>query len=172
MQFPGLLPTIDGSRRIRKNDMAYSLRRLDRDAMALDDWVALRHALWPHLSEQGHREEAAAILDHADRACAFLARNPERRAIGFAEATLRHDYVSGCTTSPVAFLEGIFVLPAWRRRGLARALCAAVESWAASLGCTEFASDTGLRNRASQQMHRALGFAETERVVFYRKRLK
>jgi aminoglycoside 6'-N-acetyltransferase I len=138
----------------------------------LEEWVTLRHALWPHLAAQAHREEAAAFLDETDRACAFLARDDAGQAIGFAEATLRQDYVNGCTTSPVAFLEGIFVRLEWRRRGAARCLCAAVETWAASLGCTEFASDTGLGNRASQRMHRSLGFEETERVVFYRKKLR
>jgi aminoglycoside 6'-N-acetyltransferase I len=139
---------------------------------SLEDWVALRRALWPRLGEQEHRTEAAAMLAEADRACAFLARNGDEHAIGFAEATLRQDYVNGCVTSPVAFLEGIFVLPEWRRQGAARCLCAAVEAWAARLGCSEFASDADVDNHASQQMHRALGFAETERVVFYRKKLK
>jgi aminoglycoside 6'-N-acetyltransferase I len=137
----------------------------------LAEWVRLRHALWPHLSEQRHRVEASSILERADRACSFLVRDAGMAAIGFAEATLRQDYVNGCTTSPVAFIEGIFVVPDWRRRGAARCLCDAIEEWAASLGCSELASDTDLGNRGSQRMHGALGFEETERVIFYRKLL-
>lgn len=89
--------------------------------------------------------------------------------MGFAEAALRHDYVNGCTTSPVAFLEGVYVRSRCRKRGVARLLCRAVERWAAGMGCSELASDTDLGNAASQQMHTALGFDETERVIYYRK---
>ena len=79
--------------------------------------------------------------------------------------------VNGCTTSPVAFLEGLYVLPEYRRRGVARRLCAAVEAWATALGCAELASDTWLDSIDSQRMHAALHFAETERVVYFSKPL-
>lgn len=59
--------------------------------------------------------------------------------------------------------------PESRRRGVARELTAAVEEWAASLGCRELASDADLDNLGSQSMHLALGFEETERAVFFRK---
>ena len=51
------------------------------------------------------------------------------------------------------------------------ALVSAVADWARSVGCLEFASDAALDNEASHAVHRALGFAETERVVFFRKGL-
>ena len=85
---------------------------------------------------------------------------------------MRPDYVNGCTASPVGFLEGLYVDPEFRHRGIARKLCRAVEDWAASLGCSEFASDVHLHNEASQKAHEALGFEETERVVYYRKSLR
>jgi len=136
---------------------------------ALGDWVALRRALWPHATLREHRREAASLLARAGDAVAFLARaDADAAAIGFAEATLRRDYVNGCTTSPVAFLEGLHVRPARRRRGVARRLVGAVRAWAVDLGCSELASDADLRNLASRRMHAALGFEETERVVFFR----
>jgi GNAT superfamily N-acetyltransferase len=90
-----------------------------------------------------------------------------------AEMAALHDRmpVNGCTTYPVAFLEGIYVDPDWRKRGIARLLCRAVEYWATDLGCSELASDTDLKNTDSQRMHTALDFEETERIVFYRKQL-
>ncbi|MBM6578825.1 GNAT family N-acetyltransferase [Microvirga sp. BT689] len=138
---------------------------------SLEDWITLRHALWPEAPEQDHRSEAQAMLWEQRQAIALLVRLPDGTPAGFAEAALRHDYVNGCATSPVAFLEGIYVQPEHRKQGLARLLCKAVEDWARSLGCTEFASDVLLENTASQGMHAALGFEETERVVYYRKPL-
>jgi aminoglycoside 6'-N-acetyltransferase I len=138
---------------------------------SLEEWANLRHALWPEAPVQDHRSEAAAMLWEQKKAAAFLVRLPDGTAAGFAEVALRHDYVNGCTTSPVTFLEGIYVEPEHRRRGLARLLCRAVENWAMHLGCREFASDALLENTASQNMHKALGFEETERVVYYRKPL-
>lgn len=138
---------------------------------SLEEWASLRHALWPDGPVQEHRSEAQAMLWEQKKAVAFLVRLPDGTAAGFAEAAQRHDYVNGCATSPVAFLEGIYVEPQYRNRGLARLLCRAVEDWARRLGCREFASDVLLENTASQNMHRALGFEETERVVYYRKAL-
>ncbi|EIM26110.1 aminoglycoside 6'-N-acetyltransferase [Microvirga lotononidis] len=138
---------------------------------SLEEWAKLRHALWPDGPVQEHRSEAQAMLWEQKKAVAFLVRLADGTAAGFAEAALRHDYVNGCATSPVAFLEGIYVEPEHRHRGLARVLCRAVEDWARRLGCREFASDVLIENIASQDMHRALGFEETERVVYYRKPL-
>lgn len=136
----------------------------------LDDWVRLRLALWPDATPQEHRDEALGILEVLND-IAFIARDETGTAIGLAEAALRYDHVNGCETSPVGFLEGIYVAPDWRLHGVARALCSAVEAWAKRHGCVELASDTDLANSVSQQAHEALGFEETERVVFYRKLL-
>jgi aminoglycoside 6'-N-acetyltransferase I len=138
---------------------------------ALDDWLGLRQALWPHHPEAAHRQDIDRQLNDPRRFASFLARGAEARAFGLAEISIRIDHVNGCTTAKVAFLEGIFVQPAARGQGVARALVQAAEGWAARHGCLEFASDTGLSNRKAQSMHVALGFLETERVVFYRKTL-
>jgi aminoglycoside 6'-N-acetyltransferase I len=138
---------------------------------SLEDWMILRRDLWPDTPEREHRAEAEAQIDHPDETIAYLAVTSDGVAAGFAEAALRHDYVNGCATSPVAFLEGIYVRPDHRNRGVARLLVQAVENWAIQRGCREFASDAELHNSGSQRMHVALGFEETERVVYYRKQL-
>lgn len=138
----------------------------------LAQWLPLRHALWPDTSRAEHAGEAATILRSGEMA-AFVAVTDE--VVGFAEASLRRDHVNGCDSpmgTPVAFLEGLYVVPAQRRRGIARALCDAVADWGRTKGCVELASDTGLDYLDSQAMHQALGFAETERVVFFRRALK
>ena len=60
--------------------------------------------------------------------------------IGFAQVQLRYDYVEGTSSSPVGYLEGIFIEKAYRKKGYAKALLSACEAWAKGKGCTEFAS--------------------------------
>ena len=134
----------------------------------LDGWLVLRQALWPHRTPEYHKRQIRNVLGFPDRGIGFLAL-AQGVGIGFAEAVLRTDHVNGCSSSPVAFLEGIYVQPAWRRRGVARELCRATEAWAVDLGCREFASDAAITDPDAQQAHRGLGFEEMERVVFYRK---
>jgi len=136
---------------------------------SIADWVALRAELWPDEDAAVMAAEAPAILADPDK-LVLLAREAGE-AVGFAEAAVRQDYVNGCETSPVAFLEGIYVREARRRHGVARALVAACEDWARSKGLREFASDALLDNTRSHAMHAALGFEETERVVYFRKDL-
>ncbi|HEV7322146.1 MAG TPA: aminoglycoside 6'-N-acetyltransferase [Ensifer sp.] len=147
------------------------MRVLLMDHETIARWVEMRLALWPDTPEAEHRAKVESSLAEGDRYASFLCEDEVGVAAGFAEASLRRDYVNGCETSPVAFLEGIYVLPAYRRRGVARALITAVERWAASQGCQELASDTATDNLRSQSLHTALGFEETERVVYFRKEL-
>jgi aminoglycoside 6'-N-acetyltransferase I len=90
-------------------------------------------------------------------------------AVGFVEASQRVDDVNGTNTSPVAFLEGPYVAPSVRRQGVARALVAEVERWAAVQGCSELASASPIENVPAHATHQALGFEGTERVVYFRR---
>ena len=47
------------------------------------------------------------------------------------------------------------------------ALCLLADDWARARGCRELASDALIDNEISQRTHRALGFRETERVVYF-----
>ena len=91
--------------------------------------------------------------------------------MGFAQCQRRRDYVEGTETSPVGYLEGIYVREGVRWQGIARSLLSACESWAKARGCTEFASDCALYNADSQRFHRAVGFEEANRIVAYVKKL-
>lgn len=136
----------------------------------LDAWAAMRWRLWPEdATPTSHRLEAEEWLTGED-CCAFVAEIDDA-LVGFAEAAIRYDYVNGCDTSPVAFGEGAWVEADRRGQGIGRALLAAVEQWARARGCSELASDALLDNTASHAFHRAAGFEETERVVFFRKPL-
>lgn len=137
----------------------------------LDAWTALRVELWPDDDIADHREEVAEALASEKDIIAFVAEAPGGRLAGFVEAALRHDYVNGCETSPVAFVEGLYVCPEFRNAQVGRALCDAVADWARRRGCTELASDALADNLESHAFHQAIGFEETERVVYFRKAL-
>lgn len=139
-------------------------------ADAIDQVAPLRYALWPVSDEADHRAELAELAASPD-AVVLVARTDEGEPVGYAEASIRRDYVNGCDTSPVAFLEGIFVAPGHRLHGLSRALCDAVEAWGREVGCTELGSDALLENAVAHRFHQANGFEERERVVYYRKKL-
>ena len=128
-------------------------------------WLELRRRLWPDGSVAEHlRYMADAIArGHFVR----LAIASDGSAVAFIEASKRVDYVNGTSSSPVAFLEGVYVEPAARGGGVARALVSAVEAWAKAEGCAELASDSPLESLAAHAFHRAIGFEETERVVYF-----
>jgi aminoglycoside 6'-N-acetyltransferase I len=133
-------------------------------------WLDLRIALWPDGSQREHLSSMADTLarGHYVR----LARTAAGAAVGFVEASKRGDYVNGTASSPVAFLEGLYVVPTARRDGVARALVDSVVAWALGEGLSEIASDSLIDNVAAHAAHRALGFAETERVVYFRRPLQ
>ena len=133
----------------------------------IEPWAAMRAALWPDAGIEALRAEALAW--DASRGIALLAFEHEGRAIGMAEASLRHDYVNGTASSPVGFLEAWYVQAGHRGHGVGRALIAAVEAWTRDHGCSELASDALLENIGSHAAHAACGFEETGRVVFFRK---
>ena len=138
---------------------------------ALTEWSALRAALWPDATPEEHLQDMAALLHQPDRYAQFIAYNGDRTPAGFIEACLRRDYVNGTRSSPVAFIEGLYTVPHMRRRGVASLLVQTAEEWAKDKGCRELASDALLENVASHETHMALGFEETERVVYFRKAL-
>lgn len=140
-------------------------------AATLPAWRRMRQALWPEMTEEENARETEAMMMSGQRFFVRIVVDGEGTAVGFAEATLRSDYVNGCASSPVVFLEGIYMEPWARRQGAARLLVGAVETWGREQGCREFASDALIENTESHAMHRALGFEETERVVYFRREL-
>ena len=131
--------------------------------------------LWPDGSLAEHEAEAAAILagkPSSTMPLVVLVAEAEGRVVGFVEVGLR-SHADDCDPSrPVGFIEGWYVEPEHRRRGVGGALIRAAEAWARSQGCTEMASDAHVDNDVSLRAHEALGFAVVDRCVHFRKRLK
>lgn len=144
-----------------------AIRRTEdiRDA----DWLALRSAFWDGESEEEHYQSLKKFTATHAPYFVFIATGKDGERLGFAEISVRKDYVNGTESSPVLYLEGIFALPQYRGMGVSRALCRAAEDWGRAQGIREFASDSDIDNEVSIAAHRALGFEETDRVVYFRK---
>ncbi len=130
--------------------------------------LALR--LWPQNEFSELSEEFSETISNPD-AAVFLTFQGEQ-PVGFAQCQLRRDYVEGTDSSPVGYLEGIYVAEGFRRSGIARELLSACESWAKENGCTEFASDCELDNTQSLQFHLSVGFREANRIICFTKKLE
>jgi aminoglycoside 6'-N-acetyltransferase I len=133
-------------------------------------WAEMRAQLWPDQSLDAHRQELEEFL-RSGYFWGFLAELSNGDAAGFAEIAVR-DYANGCITRPVAFLEGIWVNPLFRRRGIGARLLQTAETFLVARGFAELGSDALIDNHESQAAHTAWGFTETERVVYFRKCLK
>jgi aminoglycoside 6'-N-acetyltransferase I len=136
----------------------------------IEVWYHLRNLLWPNHPINEHIEDGKKIIE-SNNLISFLVCSDNGQFVGFADASIRQDYVNGCDHSPVAYLEGIFILDEFRRLGLASLLLHEVEKWGKSKGCLELASDTSPDNHISKNMHEKLGFTPTETVIFFKKNL-
>ena len=125
--------------------------------------------LWTSQTTEKFKEEFDVLLDRSD-AAVFLCL-AEDKPVGFAQCQLRYDYVEGTETSPVGYLEGVFVEEEYRNQGYAAKLLAACEQWAKDKGCTEFASDCELENTQSFAFHLRCGFQEANRIICFTKKL-
>ncbi|MEX2470694.1 MAG: GNAT family N-acetyltransferase [Gemmatimonadota bacterium] len=143
----------------------YLLRRAEPgDGPAL---IRMRQSLWP----DSEASEVEALLEGTDPpTVTFVAENPAGEPQAFAEVGLRR-YAEGCVSSPVAYLEGIWVDAEARRAGIGTALVRLAEAWGVAIGLQELASDVEPNNAASLAFHRAAGFEDTGTVSCFRVRL-
>lgn len=92
------------------------------------------------------------------------------KAIGVCHGALRTEYINGkAYDETVGYLEAIYVRHEYRLCGIATHLVSLCEEWARQNRCREFLSDCLLDNTDSYQFHLRIGFAETERCIFFRK---
>lgn len=128
--------------------------------------IALK--LWSDHDFASLQSEMEQLLQRSD---AMFILAIDGHVVGFAQCQLRYDYVEGTSSSPVGYLEGLYVESHMRKKGIAKQLIAHCETWARTKGCTEFASDCELSNSDSAKMHEKLGFKEVNRIICFTKKL-
>ena len=134
------------------------------------EWVALALALWPYETEHDMRELFLKRIP-SEKDKTVLCREENGEAIAFIDLSIREEYVEGSSSSPVGYVEGIYVKPEYRKQGIARELLRLGEEWSRAHGCTEYASDTELENVESQAFHLRAGFEEAQKIVHFIKKL-
>lgn len=125
--------------------------------------------MWQDSSVSQLQEEFKEIIGN-DNAVVFI-KLVDEKTVGFSQCQLRFDYVEGTQTSPVGYLEGIFILEEYRHKGYAKELLNACEKWVKDKNCSEFASDCELDNYNSYKFHMSVGFTEANRIICFKKEL-
>ncbi len=146
----------------------YDIRPLD--LIYLDDLTSMGIDLWPENEYHELRAEFEELSNQEDQII-FLAMMDDL-PIGFIHMSLRKDYVEGATSSPVGYVEGIYVIPEFRRKNVSKSLVAYAQDWAAKKGCTQIASDIEDDNQLSQAFHLSIGFREVNRVICFIKEIE
>ena len=135
----------------------------------LETLAKLAAMMWQNHSIHELIDEFSEIMTNGKSQC-FL-KYEHGLPIGFAQCQLRCDYVEGTRTSPGGYLEGIFVKEDYRNKGYGRELLSACEAWTKARGCHEFASDCEIENEKSFHFHKAMNFAEVNRIICFTKKL-
>jgi len=129
------------------------------------EWVKMGCQLWPNNSYEKLSEEFKGLLNsEKEETFLYLENN---KAVGFINLSIREDYVNGSRYSPVGYVEGIYVKPEFRKKGIAKALVKIGEMWAKSLGCKEMGSDVLIENKDSADFHKKIGFKDVETVICF-----
>lgn len=144
--------------------MIFKAKKEDAQTVA-----ALAIKMWTEHTIEELTADLEEIIEKKD--AAILLMTAGKTPIGFAQCQLRHDYVEGTDSSPVGYLEGIYISDDYRRQGCAKKLLGKCQTWAKEQGCTEFASDCEITNEASYQFHVKMGFVEANRIICFTKPL-
>lgn len=132
-------------------------------------WQVLRRKLWAQTTEAENREFFEDVLKDNERLLIVAADSAEGALAGFLEAGIRQDYVEGCETERVGYIEGWFVEKQFRRQNVGRELIEFAENWARTQGCEEMASDCELGNSVSLKAHLSVGYTEVGRSIHFKK---
>ncbi|KAB3532455.1 aminoglycoside 6'-N-acetyltransferase [Alkaliphilus serpentinus] len=130
-----------------------------------EEWVAMGLELWPDNTAEGLAVEFKNLLESAkEKAYLYKVNN---KYVGFINISLRNDYVEGSVSSPVGYVEGIYIKEDYRKMGIAKLLVEKGEKWAKGKGCSQMASDIEAHNTICYDFHLNIGFKEANRLICF-----
>jgi aminoglycoside 6'-N-acetyltransferase I len=121
--------------------------------------------LWPNNDFAELKKEFSDLINSSKDKLFLYIINEKPSA--FIHVSIRSDYVEGAVSSPTGFVEGIYVSPNLRRRGISKKLLDEGETWLKSRGCTQIGSDIELNNETSYLFHTQVGFKEANRLIAF-----
>ncbi len=136
----------------------------------LSEQVTMVLDLWPDNTFEGLETDMLDLID-GNKDILLMSITDENTS-GFIYISVRTDYVEGSDSSLVAYIEGIYIKPGFRKEGIARLLFKAGEDWAKDNGCTQIGSDIEWDNTVSYDFHRKIGFEEVNRIICFIKDIK
>ena len=134
-----------------------------------NEWIRMRKLLFPECSEDRQIYEIGLIT--SSQGILLVAESSPSGLVGFAEISIRSDHVEGSKNSPAPYVEGWYVDPDFRGKGVGKSLIKAAEKFALKKGFTELASDTDINNNTNIEIHKGVGFKEVGRSVHFIKSL-
>lgn len=130
-------------------------------------WHRFRDELYSDLDPAFSEAEIHRIANDPNMFTFLLFDKMNEPPIGMLELSLRN-IVDGCNSSPVAYIDGLYVIGAWQSKGIGPKMVQFAKQWAKEQGCTELAVDTELDNEKAQRFYLRNGFEETYRIVQFR----
>jgi len=135
------------------------------DASNLKQFTELSIKLFPNNNfDEEYHEYEKCFKENNQMGFLFQESN---QYVGMMHLSIRNDYVNGTDTSPVVYVEAIYVLPDYRKMGIGKAFIDYAEAFAKEKGIAQLASDCLIDNHSSEAFHKSCGFREEERVICF-----
>jgi len=131
----------------------------------IQEWTSMALKLFPESTFEEEFKLNQKVLDSESEIGVLYYQ--DGTCVGYMHLSIRNDYVNGTDTSPVVFIEAIYVSPDYRKQAIASTFINYAENYAKEKGIKQLASDCLIKNQLSEIFHKRCGFIEKERVICF-----